>query len=429
MSSNPLNFAKVDEAMKEHYHTLRVRNMVYKNNPFLGLVNKYRGFGGKSMPVPLRYHDPQRRSATFSTAQGNTSTSGLKQFTVERVQDYSFAYIDGETIQASRGDNNAFLQYLTMEIDGAMNSLVRSLAISLYRDGHGSIGTVGAKTAGTASDTGSEPGNSTHDVLTLSNAEDITNFEVGMDIVSAASVSGSPTATARVIAIDRAAGKLTLDATPDNATDGYDGAASAISVGHLLFQAGDFTAASDRKKISGLDAWLPKVAPVSGDSFMGVDRSADSTRLAGVRFDGSAMPIEEALMEAVAAVARDGGSPDVALCDFKTYVSLEKSLGSRVRYNSISAPDVDVGFAGIQLVGPSGTVNVIPDLNCVPDTVFLLQMDTWQLASLNECPQFLDADDNRILRDAGADAYECRLGYYAQLVCFAPGYNCRLSLA
>ena len=134
-------------------------------------------------------------------------------------------------------------------------------------------------------------------------------------------------------------------------------------------------------------------------------------------------------MESAATVARDGGSPDIALCDFKTYVSLEKSLGSRVRYNSISAPDADIGFSGIQIVGPSGSINVVPDLNCIPDTVFLLQMDTWQLASLNEAPQFLDLDDNRILRDAGADAYECRLGYYANLLCFAPGYNCRVSLA
>ena len=423
-SSNALNLVTVSEGLKEHYQDFRIKNMVYKNNPLLGLLPKYTNFTGSDMPIPLRYHDPQRRSATFSLAQGNKSTSGLERFLIKRVHDYSFAYIDGETMQAARGDSGSFIRYLTMEIDGAMNSLTRSLAVSLYRDGSGSI----AKQSGAAvTATGK------WDVITLASSEDVTNFEVGMQVVASANTGTNPGTAVKVTAVDRANGTISLGAVGTATPTAGAASTGGFDAGDLIFQEGDFTAAavSDSKKLKivGLDGWLPKDAPGSSDSHFGVNRSSDATRLGGVRFDGSSMPIEEALMEGASLVARDGGAPDVAFCDYKTYVSLEKSLGSRVRYNSVSSPDADIGFSGIELVSPSGTMKIIPDQNCIADTVFLLQMDTWQLASLNACPQFLDADNNRILRDAGEDAYECRLGYYAQLACYAPGFNCRINLA
>lgn len=405
-SGTPLDFNTVQSAVKIHYKPHRVRDMVYKDNPFLGIIPKFTKFGGLSMPIPLRFSDPQRRAATFSTAQGNTSTSSLAQFSLTRVKDYGFAFIDGETIQATKGDNNAFLRYLTMEIDGAINSITRSLAVSLYRDGSGSVGTCGA-----------DP--STGTAITLSNAEDITNFEVGMNIVFAADAASALRAGgARTIsAVDRAAGTMSVSAAID----------AAVGASDLIFQEGDYVSTSDRLKVSGLDAWIPSAAPTSA-AFFGVDRTSDATRLGGVRFDGSSMPIEEALIGAAAQIARDGGRPDVALCDFGTYATLEKAMGSRVVYNTVKAADVDIGFTGMSVVGPNGSITIIPDYNCQPDTMWLLQKDTWVLATLGEAPQFLDLDSLRMLRDAGSDAYEVRLGYYGQVGCYAPGWNCRIAL-
>jgi len=407
VSDTPLDFNTVNQAVKIHYKPLRVQNMVYRNNPFLGVVPKYTKFGGLSMPIPVRYHDPQRRSATFATGQGNSSTSGVEQFSITRVRDYSFAYINGETIQATRGDNNAFLQYLTMEIDGAMNSLTRSLAVSLYGDGSGKIGSLSA-----------DPGTGT--TFTLASTEEVTNFEVGMSVVFAAnSTSAHRAGGARTIsAINRDTGVITVSAALD----------AALAAADLVFQEGDYVSASDRIKVTGLDGWLPAAAPSSA-AFFGVNRAQDATRLGGVRFDGSSMPVEEALIEAASKVARDGGRPDTAFCDFKTYASLEKSLGARVRYATLNAPDIQIGFNGISIVGPAGEIKIVPDLNCNPDVIYLLQLDTWSLNSLGAAPQFLDLDDNKILRDAGADAYEVRLGYYGQLGCSAPGYNARVALA
>ena len=412
--ASPLDVGTVTEALKEHYKPLRVQNMVYKDNPLLAMMPKYTKFGGENMPIPLLYANPQRRSATFATGQAETSTSTLKQYVLTRVKDYSFASITGESIKATERDSDAFLRYATMEIDGALHSLTRSLAIAMYRDGGGSIGQLGV-----------DPGTGAA-VLTLSNEEDITNFEVGMSLQVAGSATGSIRAnftvsgnTGVISAIDRDAGTITLTAN----THGD------VLINDFLFQKGDAqNGGSTALKVSGLEAWCPASAPGSG-AFFGVNRTADVTRLGGNRFDGSALPIEEALIGGAARVAREGGRPDVCFVDFATFSNLEKALGSKVVYDEAKARDVDIGFAAISLRGPRGTIKIIPDQNCQPNVAWMLQLDTWSLNTLGEAPMFLDLDNNRMLRESAADAYEVRLGYYGNVACNAPGYNCRVALA
>ena len=153
------------------------------------------------------------------------------------------------------------------------------------------------------------------------------------------------------------------------------------------------------------------------------------TRLGGNRFDGSALPIEEALIAGASKVAREGGAPDVCFVDFNTFANLEKALGSKVVYDEAKARDVDIGFAAISIRGPRGTIKIVPDMNCQPNVAWMLQLDTWSLNTLGDAPMFLDLDNNRMLRESAADAYEVRLGYYGNVACNAPGYNCRIALA
>ena len=401
-----LDLTTVNEALKEHYKPLRVQNMVYKDNPLLAMMPKYTKFGGENMPIPLIYANPQRRSATFATGKANTSTSALKQFLLTRVKDYSFASITGESIKATERDSDAFLRYATMEVDGAMHSLTRSLAVAMYRDGSGSIGQ------------SEDNPNGTYANLTLINADDVTNFEVGMEIAFYADSSGKPGADRgqnRIIqSIDRNAAIKQITFTANVHDD-------VAYTDHLVI-AGDKDA-----KVTGLDGWVPSAAPAA-DLFFGVNRTADSTRLGGNRFDGSALPIEEALIGGASRVAREGGSPDHCFVDFATFANLEKALGSKVVYSEAKARDIDIGFAGIDVRGPRGTIKVIPDQNCQPNVAWMLQLDTWSLNTLGEAPMFLDLDGNRMLRESGDDAYEIRLGYYGQIACNAPGYNCRVAL-
>ncbi len=50
-------------------------------------------------------------------------------------------------------------------------------------------------------------------------------------------------------------------------------------------------------------------------------------------------------------------------------------------------------------------------------------MKTWKFHSLEKAPMIIEADDQKLLRDATADSFEGRMAYYANLACTYPGSN------
>jgi hypothetical protein len=390
-----LNMTTFAAALKQHYTQEKIENMVYKDNPFLAMISKYEDFGGENLKLPIKYGIPQGRSATFADAQANKTNTQLKAFLLTRVSDYSLASIQNETIEASKGNANAFMEAATVEIDGAIESATRSLAISLFGDGSGQIGVVGSLATTTAS----------NDTITLATIDDITNFEVGMQLNF-----GTATVNKEISTINRDTGVILVNA------------ASGATASEVIYIDGDKDA-----KLTGLGGWLPSSAPGSTDSFFGVNRSSDATRLGGIRFDGSSLPLEEALIGAAARVAREGGKPDVCFMNYSNFADLEKALGSKVSYVDVKV-NPEIGFRGVLIHGPRGPIKVVPDQNCPKDVAFMLQMDVWKLYSLGKAPKILDSDGLKFLRDSSADSVEVRVGYYAQLGCRGPGYNVRVAL-
>lgn len=402
-----LDMTSFASALKAHYTDERIYNMVYKDNALLALMPKMESFGGKNLPIPIIYGNPQGRSATFSTAQANKTSSKITDFVLTRNHDYSLASIDNETLEASKGDSNAFMEAATTEIDGAINSASRSLAIAMYRTGSGSIGQCNASVTGTS--------------LQLKNPEDVTNFEVGQELVFSTADGGGAIKAGNVSVtnIDRDSGLLTVDALSAIASG------AGVAANDYIFIQGDYDS-----KIKGLQAWLPNTAPTSSP-FFSVDRSVDVTRLAGVRYDGSALPIEEALIGAIHRVARESGKPSHVFMSFSKWDELAKALGSKVQYieEAVKVGEANLNFRGIMIHGPKGPVKVIADQNCPSDRAFLLQLDVWKLYSLGKAPRILDTDGLKMLRESSADAVEVRVGYYAQLGCRAPGYNANIKLS
>ena len=390
-----LNMTTFAAALKQHYTDEKIENMVYKDNPFLAMIAKYEDFGGENLKLPVKYGLPMGRSATFGDAVSNKSASQLKAFLLTRKADYAIASIANETIEASKGNANAFIEAATFEIDGAIEAATRSLAISLYGDGSGQIGVVGSiDTTGT------------NDAITLATIQDVTNFEVGMQLNF-----GTATANKEVLLINRDTGVMEVTTS------------SGATATEAIYVDGD-----KDNKLTGLGGWLPSSAPGSTDSFFGVNRSSDSTRLGGIRFDGSSLPIEEALIGAAARVAREGGKPDVCFINYNNFADLEKALGSKVSYVDVKV-NPEIGFRGILVHGPRGPIKVVPDQNCPNGVAYMLQMDVWKLYSLGKAPKILDSDGLKFLRESTADAVEARIGYYAQLGCRAPGFNVRVALS
>lgn len=409
-----------------------MKDLVYKKNPLLALLPKDEspgGFAGKYIPVPLVYGTPQGRSAGFATAQSNQTAPALASFFVYRVSNYQLVTITNELLEATKDDAGAFVDEAKLNMDTGFRNISNDLALDLYSDGSGSRGNLSSISTG---------------VITLVNSATVVNFEVGMTLISY-SVSGT-TATVvtggafgYVIAVNRSAGTVTVSATVGGAAGtptNWSSSFPYIAVsGDVNFASGGLATGS-ALKVSGLAAWLPVTAPSGSDSFWGVNRSADVTRLAGVRFDGSAESIEEALIDAASLVAREGGMPDMCFMSFGSYAALEKSLGAKVQYVQVKHDEADIAFAGITVHSPYGPITVIPDRNCQPSAAgvplaYLLQMDTFKLRSLGKAPHILTYGLEGLegLRVGNADALEIRIGYYANLINCAPGWSCVVSLS
>ena len=404
--STSFDMVAANAALKELYDDQKIQNLVYRNNPFLAMVPKFTEFGGKYMPLPLVFNTSQGRSATFSNAQGNQTAAEVVSFALTRAQDYSIAQIDNQTMLASKTDKMAFINGATLVIDSAVRALTNSISTGLFRSGTGSIGKILGITSG---------------VITLSNAGDVVNFERNMTLQANATDGGlTPRAAlGYVVSVNRTAGTVTVSTS----LGGSPADPSGWTGNDFLLVQGDNNA-----KIKGLLGWLPVAAPTSGDNWFGVDRSVDSTRLAGVRYDGSAQNIEEALVDGSLLVAREGGEPDVCIMSYASYSALEKSLGAKAQYVTMSGP-AEIAFPGILINGANGQIKVFPDRSCPAKTAFLLTMDTWKLYSLGDAPHIARyADGLEMLRVSNADAAEVRVVSYAQLGCNAPGWNGVLTL-
>lgn len=397
-----LDVSTATAILKELYTNQRVTELSYKNAPLYAMLRKETDFTGELFPLPMRVTNPQGRSNTFGNAKAQKTASVYRAFNLTRTRDYSLASISSEAMLASENNAGAFIKLATAEMDGAIESLKRSITWALYGSGSGKIGTVAT-------------GGVTGSTITLANSEDITRFEVNQTInIWSAESGGSQRSFAAstsvlVTAVDRDAGTVTF-------AEAVTGGSANIVAGDVLFVAGD-----RGLKLTGLAGWIPSVAPTSGDSFFGVDRSVDATRLAGNRLTLTAKPIDEALVDMARRIGREGGQPDVAILGFSKYASLEKTLQQRVQYEEVDV--AGISFTGIKIAGPMGKIVVLPDQDCPQDRGYMLKKDSWVFKSLGEPVRLLNADGNSMLRENDADAYEVRIGTYSNLGCDEPKAN------
>lgn len=412
-----------------------MKDLVYKKNPFLALVPKDEspsGFAGKYIPVPLIYGTPQGRSATFSSSQNNQTAPALASFFVYRVSNYQLCTITNELLEATKDSAGAFIDEAKLNMDTSFRNISNDLAHDLFGDGSGSRGTYGLAPGSGSISTG---------LITLDDPNQVVQFEVGQSLTSY-SVSGttatqsSSLAYGYVIAVNRSAGTVTVSATvAGNAGTpvGWSTTYPYLAVqGDVNFaSAGLAIATTGALKVAGLGAWIPTAAPGASDSFWGVNRSTDVTRLGGVRYVGTSLPIEEALVNAAALVAREGGQPDMCFMNFASYAALENALGAKVQYVDVKHDEADIAFAGIRVHAPYGPITVVPDRNCTTQTAYLLSMETWKFRSLGKAPHILTYGMEGLegLRVSNSDALEIRIGYYGNLICNAPGWNCVVTLS
>ena len=414
-----------------------MKDLVYSKNPSFAMIPKDEstdGLAGKYIPCPIQYGDPQGRSHTFLNAQGNQTPNQYQSFFVYIIQDYQLVTITNLLIEQTRSNAGSFVDEMKREMDGGIKNLSNNMAFEQFGSGTATRGFIGSAITLVSGTTYQ---------FTLSNPQQIVNFEVGMTIQASATDGGAvlPTGTpatpdlGTVSSVQRDTGVIqfvVLQGAPqtdwalnDAITVQGDIPPSGGSGFGPIGQTGSYLAAS------GYSAWIPAVDPATTDSYWGVNRSVDPTRLAGLRFNASSYTIEEGVVNALAFANREGADPDVMVLNFNSYSALENALGAKVQYVDIKHEEADVAFEGIRFHSAYGYLTVYADRNALAFVGLCLTMDTWKLRSLDKAPHILTYGLEGLegLRVGNSDALEVRIGAYYNYTCNAPGWNLRILLS
>ena len=413
------NLTNFDAAMKHMYPYKKVENLVYKNNPLFAMIPKETTFPGRNATYAVEYGMTTGRSADFQTAQNNRGGTKLEDFVVTRVKDYAVVSVDNETLLAADGSEGSLLDVAKAKTASALHVLSRTMGRDVYRSGTGSIMKLAASSAVSGS------------VVTPLTAAGTIQVEVGMRLKgSATDGSALYDGVLTVQSVDRKANTFTTTVAPGTAM-------ASLGNDDFLYVEGDAANAGSNIKMSGLDSWLPSTIASSGDSHFGVNRYTDSTRLGGQRQDFTSSSIQNTLINASVLVAREGGRPDAVFINPTDWAELAIDLEGRAlaaqSYNRRRYDNGDdmaqFGFATLQLATPAGMVDIVADHNCPINVCYMLQLNTWKFKSLGPAPRLLDFDGLKGIRQSNEDGVEYRWGYYGNLLCTAPGFNCRVALA
>jgi hypothetical protein len=419
-------------ALKELYVDDKdyMKNIVYSKNPWLAMVPKNEspdGFAGKYIPVPLEYGNPQGRSHTFANAQNQQTASDVISYFVYAIQDYQLVTITNLLMEQTKTNAGAFVDEASRTMDNGFRNISNNMAFELFYGGTASRGQISVAGIAYAAP---------NITLTLANSQAVVQFEVGMTLQATATDGGAALQTvpgtidaAQVISVNRGTGVIVLTVVQGTPQTSW-GAGDFLQVLGDIGIGGSTTIAG-MLGLSGLAAWVPFVDPPPTDNFWGVNRSADVTRLGGLRYNATAQSIAEGLTSALALANREGASPDLIIIDFVSYASLVNELGAKVQYVQLEHDDVEVAFEAIHFHSAYGKIPVLADRSCQPTTAWCLTTDTWKLRTLGKAPHILTYGMEGLegLRVGNADALEIRIAYYGNFINSAPGYNMNVQLS
>lgn len=415
-------------ALKELYVDDKdyMKNIVYAKNPWLAMIPKNEspdGFAGKYIPVPLEYGNPQGRAHVFANAQNQQTASDVVSYFVYAVQDYQLVTITNLLMEQTKTNAGAFVDEASRSMDNGFRNLSNNMAFELFSGGTASRGIISTASL-----------NSGVVTITLSNSQTVVQFEVGMTLQNTATDGGAALLESSVIdaiqltSVNRGTGVLVGTVV--------QGTGASFAAGNYLQVLGDIGSAGASTiagllGLSGLAAWVPSTDPTSTDNFWGVNRSADVTRLGGLRYNASSFSISEGLTNALAFANREGAAPDIIIIDFVSYSTLINELGAKVQYVQLEHDEVEVAFESIHFHSAYGKIPVMADRSCPAQTAYCLTRDTWKLRTLGKAPHILTYGMEGLegLRVGNADALEIRIAYYGNVICSAPGYNMQVTLS
>src|SRR4029077_6398181 len=209
-------------------------------------------------------------------------------------------------MEQTKSNAGAFVDEASRTMDNGFRNISNNMAFELFYGGTATRGQIAAPVTlvGTAL------------TFFLSNSQQVVQFEVGMTLQNsatdggAASLVGGVIDAVQVTSVNRGTGQIGALVV--------QGDGSTFTAGKFLQVLGDIGSAGASTiagllGLSGMAAWVPVSDPLSTDNFWGVNRSADPTRLAGLRFNATSQSIAEGLTSALGFANREGAAIDLII--------------------------------------------------------------------------------------------------------------------
>ncbi len=332
-------------------------------------------------------------------------------------------------MEQTKSNAGAFVDEASRTLDNGFRNISNNMAFELFAGGTASRGTFAASGVSYSAPLVT---------LTLANSQQVVQFEVGMTLQASLTDGGAALQNTpgtidaiQLTSVNRSTGVLigtVVQGAPQ--TSFATGTTNYLQVLGDIGIAGSSTIAG-MLGLSGMAAWVPSVDPPSNDNFWGVNRSADPTRLAGLRYNAASMSISEGLTNALAFGNREGAAFDLIIIDFLSYSTLINELGAKVQYVQLEHDEVEVAFEAIHFHSAYGKIPVLADRSQLAQTADCVTTDTWKLRTLGKAPHILTYGMEGLegLRVGTADALEIRIAYYGNLINSAPGYNMKVTLS
>lgn len=374
-----------------------LEELLIEKSPALGMIKKRTDFVGEGEYLLWEIANFAGQSSTFTNALGNRNAIKMKRPFIQHKKEYAAVELDFLTFRAARGAGAVLSAWDTI-IRGGVKAIEDSLSVQFYGNGGGARGRILSS---------SIDGSNT--ILTLYPGQ-ATYFQEGLVLQTFAGngLSGS-------IGSDT----MTVDGVDyDNNTITVTTADAALkTTGYYIFREGDFG-----KSVLGLGAWNPVNAPVSGESFCGIDRSTSPQKMAGLRYVPGSGNIDEILLNAQGRLSRAGGSADICFMSPTDFTALAIKVNSqrtadvRVQANLTGGRTASIGYDGLGIMGPAGKVTVLPDPWCPVKQCWMGKLDTLEIWSVGSLIDIDKDDGNMFVRRYDADSADVRFKAYLNIV-------------
>lgn len=374
------DLTSVAHIYKRRYSDKEVAEVATREHPTFAMIAKEDGFNGSAFYYPIDYGWPQGVSGTFSTAQSAAASTKGYQLVASRKAKYGVITLNGEAMAAARGNAGAFYDLVTKETDRILLEMGDSFAFDMMRDGNGIRG---------------RRSSASTNIITLTDANDVRNFKVGMTVgADDTSTGASPrTGTTTVASINEDGGTITL--------------ASAAAIGTFLDNDYLFRAGDPGTCMEGFEACTPLTAPSASESFRGIDRSVDVYGLSGVRIDDTSASIIQNMGLCAVRAGFRGKKLKRGVLNPINFWAVSQLLGAKVEYEG-GGGTAEVGFEYIVINTPGGSVRVTSDPDCPTNRFRMFDPAAHYLKHLDGLPHIVKDDGRPSLRSSSADDIEIR---------------------